>query len=243
MEHALKESTKAPASAKKSKLKAQQMDFHKQIFELQHLFFAEQKHALLIILQGMDSSGKDGTIRHVFSCINPQGCRVKSFKTPTLEEQKHDFLWRISANLPEKGMIQIFNRSHYEDIVFPAVHKEIDRKQIAERQDAINDFEHHLQEEGTIILKFYLHILEDEQTLRLKERTTNPSKKWKYSAADGKESKKWKQYMSAYQLMLSGCNKTNPWIVVPSDDKWYRNYVISSSIIETLKNLKMHYPR
>ena len=236
-------STNAPDSIKKSDTNKELLKLHEQLFAQQNLFYAEGKHALLIILQGMDTSGKDGTIRQVFSCINPQGCRVKSFKTPTEEEKLHDFLWRIYANLPEKRMIQIFNRSHYEDILFPVVHRLLDKKEIQERHEMINIFEEHLQKNGTIILKFFLHISKEEQEKRLEKRLTNPKKKWKYNAGDKREAKKWNDYINAYQNVLDGCGKHNPWIVVPADNKWYRNYLVANTIVETLKNLKMRYPK
>ena len=214
-----------------------------ELFELQNLFYAEGKHALLIILQGMDTSGKDGTIRHVFSCINPQGCKVKSFKSPTEEEKLHDFLWRIYANLPEKRMMQIFNRSHYEDILFPVVHDLLDKKEIAVRHAVINKFEEHLQNNNTIILKFYLHISKKEQHKRLDSRLTNPEKKWKNNADDKKESKKWSDYMDAYQNVFDGCSKHNPWIIIPADEKWYRNYLVATTIVETLEQSEMKFPK
>ncbi|CAN5428937.1 hypothetical protein BH09BAC3_BH09BAC3_06820 [soil metagenome] len=169
-------STKASDSIKKSVAKGQLVKLRRKLFSLQNIFYAEGKRALLIILQGMDTSGKDGTIRHVFSSINPQGCRVKSFKTPTEEEKMHDFLWRIYANLPERRMIQIFNRSHYEDILYPVVHRLLNKREIQERHLVINKFEEHLQANNTIILKFYLHISKDEQNKRLKARLTDPEK-------------------------------------------------------------------
>ena len=236
-------STNAPGSIKKPEAKKQLMKLHNQLYLLQNIFYAEGKHALLIILQGMDTSGKDGTIRHVFSCVNPQGCNVKSFKTPTSEENLHDFLWRINVNLPEKGMIQIFNRSQYEDILFPVVHHLLDKKEIAERHEAINKFEEHLQNSGTIILKFFLHISKKEQKERFEGRLSNPKKKWKYNEGDKKEAKKWNDYMDAYQNVLDGCSKHNPWIIVPADQKWYRNYLVATTIVETLENLKMKYPK
>ncbi len=236
-------STNAPDGINKSSANKQLKKLQMQLFELQNLFYAEGKHALLIILQGMDTSGKDGTIRHVFSCINPQGCTVKSFKSPTEEEKLHDFLWRIYANLPEKRMMQIFNRSHYEDILFPVVHELLDKKEIAERHAVINKFEEHLQNNNTIILKFYLHISKKEQHKRLESRLTNPEKKWKYNADDKKESKKWSDYMDAYQNVFDGCSKHNPWIIIPADEKWYRNYLVATTIVETLEKLKMKYPK
>ena len=236
-------STKAPDTISKSEANKLLHKLHKQLFDLQNLFYAEGKHALLIVLQGMDTAGKDGIIRHVFSHVNPQGCDVKSFKTPTEEEKVHDFLWRINAHLPKKGMIQIFNRSHYEEVLFPVVHKQLNKNQIQERHTVINQFEEHLQKNGTIILKFYLHISKKEQHKRLKERLTRPEKKWKYNIADKIESKKWEAYMAAYQKIFDGSKKTNPWIIVPSDEKWYRNYIVANAIVKTLTNLKMQYPK
>ena len=236
-------SARAPKDFDKEKIKKKTLEILEELDDLQNLLYAEGKHSLLLILQGMDTSGKDGTIRHVFSCINPQGCTVKSFKTPTEEEKLHDFLWRVYANLPEKRMIQIFNRSHYEDILFPVVHGLFDKKEIQERHEMINKFEEHLQKSGTVILKFFLHISKEEQHKRLEKRLTNPEKKWKYNAGDKKEAKKWNDYMDAYQNVLDGCGKHNPWIVVPADNKWYRNYFVANTIVEALKNLKMRYPK
>ena len=236
-------SADAPDKFEKSETKKQLSELQKQLFALQNLFYAEAKHSLLIILQGMDSSGKDSTIRHAFHGINPQGCRVKSFKTPTEEEKLHDFLWRIYAHLPEKRMIQIFNRSQYEDILYPVVHGLLNKNQIAERNQAINNLEEHLQKNNTIILKFYLHISQKEQAERLEERLTNPEKKWKYNVGDKKEAKQWDDYMEAYQNVFDGCKKHNPWIIIPSDEKWYRNYLVVKTIVETLENLNMKYPK
>lgn len=243
MKNINKISTKAPATIRKSEANKKLALLHQQLFSLQNLLYAEGKHALLIVLQGMDTSGKDGTIRHVFSHVNPQGCDVKSFKIPTEEEKAHDFLWRIYANLPKKGMIQIFNRSHYEEILFPVVHKELNTIQIRERHKVINQFEEHLQKNDIIILKFYLHISQKEQDTRLEERLTRPEKKWKYNIADKMESKRWDAYMNAYQNIFDGCTKTNPWIIVPSDKKWYRNYIVANTIVKTLEDLKMEYPK
>ncbi len=235
-------SAKAPDAFDKSETKELFDKLQKQLFNLQNIFYAEGKYALLIVLQGMDTSGKDGIIRHVFSHVNPQGCDVKSFKIPTEEERSHDFLWRINANLPKKGMIQIFNRSHYEEILFPVVHKALNKIQIKERQTVINQFEEHLQKSNTIILKFYLHISQKEQETRLEDRLTRPEKKWKYNIADKKESKRWDAYMNAYQNIFDGCTKKNQWIIVPSDQKWYRNFIVANTIVKTLKGLKMKYP-
>jgi PPK2 family polyphosphate:nucleotide phosphotransferase len=236
-------STRSPDGIKKKKTKKGLKKLQKQLFALQRLFYAEAKHSLLIILQGMDSSGKDSTIRHAFRGINPQGCRVKSFKTPTEEEKSHDFLWRIYAYLPEKRKIQIFNRSQYEDILYPVVHGLLDKKEINDRQQTINNFEKHLQQSNTIILKFYLHISQKEQTERLEERLCNPEKRWKYNPADKREAKQWDDYMDAYQNVFDGCHESNPWIIVPADQKWYRNHLVIETIVETLKGLNMKFPK
>ena len=236
-------STTAPDGIKKKEAKKELKKLHRRIFSLQNLFYADGKHALLIILQGMDTSGKDGTIRHVFSCINPQGCRVKSFKSPSEEEKRHDFLWRVYSEFPEKRMFKIFNRSYYEDILFPVVHHLIDKKEVAERHKLINEVEDHLQKNGTVILKFFLHISEKEQIGRIEERLADPEKKWKYTTNDTAEAKKWDDYVSAYQQVLDGCEKHNPWIIIPADQKWYRNYLVATTMLETLAKLKMKYPK
>ncbi len=243
MKHINSITTKAPDDITKSSANKELKQLYKQLNSLQNIFYAEGKYALLIILQGMDTSGKDGTIRHVFSCVNPQGCNVKSFKSPTPVEQLHNFLWRIYANLPERRMIQIFNRSHYEDVLFPIVHKQIDKKEIVEHYNVINNMEEHLQTNNTIILKFYLHISQNEQKRRLKERLTIPEKRWKYNPEDKKESKKWDQYMDAYQNLFDQCSKACPWIIVPADNKWYRNYLVAKTIVKTLEDLKMKFPK
>lgn len=213
------------------------------LFELQNLLYAEKKHSLLIVLQGMDGAGKDSTIRHVFSSVDPQGCSVKSFKTPTEDEMAHDFLWRVHAHTPPRGMIEIFNRSHYEDIIFPTVHKTIDAKILKGRFDIINNFEDSLTECGTVILKFFLHISKEEQTIRMEERLSDPRKKWKYNANDLKEAKLWDDYMNVYEEIIDRCSPSIPWQVVPADHKWYRNYVIAEKIVDTLGSLKMKYPQ
>lgn len=243
MNHINKISTEAPAKFSKLTASKELKHLQKQLYTLQNLLYAEGKYSLLIILQGMDSSGKDGTIRNVFSCVNPQGCNVKSFKSPTTEELQHDFLWRIYANLPERRMIQIFNRSHYEDVLFPVVHKQIDKKEIEERYNVINNLEEHLKNNNTIILKFYLHISQKEQKIRLGKRLTVPEKKWKYNPEDKKEAEKWFEYMDAYQSVFEQCSKASPWIIVPSNDKWYRNYLVAKTIVKTLESLKMKYPK
>jgi len=210
---------------------------------LQSVFYASQQHALLIVLQGMDTAGKDGTIRHIFSGVNPQGCDVTPFKVPNSLEARHDFLWRAHAAVPPRGMIGIFNRSHYEDVLSPRVHKTISGKLARQRLDDINEFERTLADNGVVILKFFLHISEDEQTARLQSRMDTPEKHWKLSAADFKEREYWHQYQSAYNELLSATShKHAPWFVIPADHKWYRDVAISEILVGALENLKLKYP-
>ena len=190
----------------------------------------------------MDASGKDGVIRNVFGEMNPQGVNVQSFKAPTPLEMSHDFLWRIHQNAPAKGMIQVFNRSHYEDILITRVHQLIDDKLAYERMKAINDFEDLLtKHNNTHVLKFYLHISKEEQNKRLHERMDDPKKQWKYNEKDVDEAKLWKQYISAYEDCFRYCNAT-PWTIVPADNNWYKEYIIADALYRLLKSLKMRYP-
>ncbi len=213
-----------------------------EIFTLQDKLYAERKHGVLIVLQGMDTAGKDGTIHHVFSCVNPMGCTVRSFKTPTAEEASHDFLWRVHPHVPAKGMIGIFNRSHYEDILFPSVHKTFEKKVLERRYDAINHFEEYLVDNGIVLLKFFLHISEEEQKKRIRERLHDSNKHWKYSASDSKEENYWSDYMGVYERIIGQCSPEIPWLIVPADHRWYRNYFIAKEIAKTLKKLKSKYP-
>jgi PPK2 family polyphosphate:nucleotide phosphotransferase len=214
-----------------------------QLNKLQEVFYASQQKALLIVLQGMDTAGKDGTIRHIFSGINPQGCDVAAFKVPTPLEARHDFLWRVHAAVPPRGMIGIFNRSHYEDVLSPRVHKLISGKVARKRLDDINGFENMLADSGVVILKFLLHISHDEQTRRLQSRIDTPDKHWKLSEADFHEREFWPQYEDAYNDILAATShKHAPWFVIPSDHKWYRNVAISQIIVDTMQDLKLKYP-
>ena len=234
--------TDAPKDADKEEMKNDLTILHKKMFSLQHLLYANASKSMLIIFQGVDTSGKDGTIRHVFSCINPLGVHATSFNEPCDKEKAHDFLWRIYQHLPEKGRIQIFNRSHYEDILVPTVHQLIDEKLIERRYDYINSFEQHLEDSGTMILKFYLHISKNEQQKRLEERLTDPLKKWKYKISDKTESKKWNDYIHTYENIINRCSPSIPWQIIPADDKWYRNYQVAKTIVGKLESLKMKYP-
>lgn len=234
--------THAPGNHDKKDTKEELQKILLDLDELQNLLYAENKHAVLIVIQGLDASGKDGVIRNVFGKLNPQGVSVKSFKAPTQEEAAHDFLWRVHQHSPGKGMIQIFNRSHYEDILVTRVHKWCDDETAQKRMKAINDFEELLQvHNNTHILKFYLHVSKEEQHARLKERTKDPAKMWKYNENDFKESKLWKEYMQAYEDCFENCNKI-PWTIVPSDQNWYKEYVIAKQLYDLLKSLDMQYP-
>ena len=215
-----------------------------QLASLQELFYASQTKALLIVLQGMDTAGKDGTISHIFSGINPQGCNVAAFKVPTPIESRHDFLWRIHAQVPARGMIQIFNRSHYEDVLAPRVHKLISPKTVRRRLEDINEFESMLADNDVLILKFYLHISKDEQTRRLQARIDDKKKHWKLSDADIHERLFWPRYIDAYNDILSATSRKHaPWFVIPSDNKWYRNIAISTIIFDLMQSLKLKYPQ
>lgn len=235
-------STKAPKNFVKEQTKAKTLVYRKKIAEYQKVFFAEGKYSLLIILQGLDASGKDGLVANVFSGLNPFGVNVTTFKAPTEEELKHDFLWRIHKETPAKGMIHIFNRSHYEDLLVPVVEKMIDKDQISHRVQDINNFEKLLENNGTIILKFYLHISREEQHERLLERKTNPKKFWKHNDADWNTRNKWSSYQSAYENIFRNCNKPQ-WNIVPADQNWYKEYIVAKKVCETLESLKLEYPK
>jgi PPK2 family polyphosphate:nucleotide phosphotransferase len=210
---------------------------------LQELLFAEHKHKVLIVLQAMDAGGKDGTIRHVFEGVNPAGVRVASFKAPTAEELDHDFLWRIHKEVPAKGEMVIFNRSHYEDVLVVRVHNYVPPEVWKKRFDQINEFERNLAENGTTILKFYLHIDLDEQKERLQARLDDPTKHWKFRLGDLDERKLWPNYMEAFEDVLSKTStEYAPWYVIPANRKWYRDLAISSVLVDTLEDLKMNYP-
>jgi PPK2 family polyphosphate:nucleotide phosphotransferase len=214
------------------------------IDELQYLMYAEHRRALLVVLQGMDASGKDGTIRHVMTGFNPQGCRVTAFKTPTPEELAHDFLWRVHAAVPKKGDVAIFNRSHYEDVVVVRVHELVATQVWKRRYDQINHFEHFLAQNDVVIAKVFLHIGKDEQKRRLERRLEDPTRQWKVSLSDFEDRKRWKQYMRAYEDALTECNsKAAPWYVVPADKKWFRNLAVSQVLVETLEALDMQFPK
>jgi len=234
--------TRAPKGLDKPEIKQKTKDLLSELDDLQNLLFASSKYSILIVIQGMDGSGKDGVIRNVFAAMNPQGVVVKSYKAPTAEELSHDFLWRIHQHAPAKGMIQIFNRSHYEDILITRVHKWCDDETAKKRMQAINDFEKLLHEHNnTHILKFYLHVSPEEQQERLTERLKDQTKMWKYNEADFEEAKLWDVYMQMYEECFENCNDPE-WIIVPADQNWYKEYIIADKLLKLLKSLDMQYP-
>jgi PPK2 family polyphosphate:nucleotide phosphotransferase len=236
------EDTRAPKELDKADTKEKTKKILEELQELQNLLYAESKHSILVVLQGMDASGKDGLIRNVFGAMNPQGVTVSSFKVPTEEEMKHDFLWRIHKVAPERGMIRIFNRSHYEDILVTRVHKWINDETAKKRMKAINDFEELLtQHNNTQILKFYLHVSEEEQKERLEERLKDPTKQWKYNEKDFTEAKLRAEYAKAYEDCFQKCNVI-PWTIVPADQNWYKEYLVAKTLRDTLQNLNMQFP-
>lgn len=212
--------------------------------KLQELLFSEHKHSLLIVLQGMDTSGKDGVISHSFEGFNPQGVIVVPFKAPTPEELSHDFLWRIHKETPAKGKTVIFNRSYYEDVLYPRVHGIIDSDEVDRRLEAINAFEKHLSQQGTTILKFYLHISKEKQRERLQERIDDPVKNWKISDADLKERIHWDKYMKAYEDAINATDtKYAKWNIIPANCKWYRNLAVAQITLKTLESLHLELPK
>jgi PPK2 family polyphosphate:nucleotide phosphotransferase len=210
---------------------------------LQELLHADGRCSLLICLQAMDTGGKDGTISHVLGAMNPQGCRVVAFKQPSVEENAHDFLWRIHRAAPARGEVVIFNRSHYEDVLIARVHNLVPESVWSRRYEQINDFEKGLAEQNTHILKFYLHISKDEQLKRFKDRLNDPAKQWKISEADYKERSYWDQYVAAYDDALARCSTTHaPWFIIPANHKWFRNLAVSRIVVEYLEGLNLTYP-
>ena len=211
---------------------------------LQEVLYAEHRRAVLVVLQGMDTAGKDGTVKHVMTGVNPSACEVVPFKVPTEEELAHDFLWRIHRATPRRGHITIFNRSHYEDVIVPRVHRTLPQKTIRRRYDHINAFERLLVDEETVVLKFFLHIRRREQAKRLRQRRDDPRTRGKFSPGDVAERRLWPRYMAAYGDALSACTTAwAPWHVVPADHKWYRNLVVADVLTGALERLRLRYPR
>ena len=230
-----KTDTDRAAGLTKSAGNARLAALSEQLGELQELLFAAHRHAVLIVLQGMDTSGKDGTIKHVMSNVNPLGCRVEAFKVPTEEELAHDFLWRVHRVTPARGMMTIFNRSHYEDVIVVRVHGLVPKAVWEARYDQIIEFERTLADNGTLILKFFLHISLEEQEERLLARERDASKAWKLSAADWRERERWDDYMQAYDDAITRTStKHAPWHIVPADKKWFRNLAIAEATVDAL---------
>ena len=227
----------------KEKAKAVTAELTGRLGELQERLYANGTRSVLIVLQGMDTSGKDGTIKSVMSGVNPQGCRVVTFKAPSSEELGHDFLWRVHQKAPSKGQIGIFNRSHYEDVLITRVHGWVSDKVVQQRFNQIKEFEALLHESGTTILKFFLHISKDEQKERLEERLRDPEKRWKFNDGDLEERKLWKNYMDAFEdMMVATSTDHAPWYIVPANRKWYRNLVVADLAVHALEDMQLKTP-
>ncbi len=228
----------------KRKVAGQLEELRERLDHLQYLLYAESRRSVLIVLQAMDTAGKDGTIRHVMAGLNPQGCRVTAFKAPTHEELAHDFLWRIHRAVPGKGEIGIFNRSHYEDVLVVRVHDLVPRDVWSKRYDQINTFEEYLTANGVHIVKFFLHISRKEQLKRLRARLEDPDRLWKFSESDLPERKRWDDYMAAYEDAMTRCStKHSPWYIIPADHKWFRNLAVARILVETMEGLDMRFPK
>jgi PPK2 family polyphosphate:nucleotide phosphotransferase len=232
------------ADKRKVDVESELAHFSSRMSELQYKLFAANSHSLVIILQGVDASGKDGTIRQVMGALNPQSCYVKSFKVPTEEDLSHDYLWRVHMAAPPKGQIAIFNRSHYEDVIEVRVRNLVSKNELTPRYRQINDFERYLSENHVTILKFFLHISKDEQKKRIKERLMDPTKRWKISEGDLLVRKYWDKYMESYEQALSRCSTHwAPWYVIPANLKWFRNWAVAQIIVNTLGRMKSKYPQ
>lgn len=228
---------------KRKEAAARLLELNERLKVLQESLWAEHQRKVLIVLQGMDTSGKDGTISHVFEGVNPLGVRVVAFKAPSPEELDHDFLWRVHAKVPGNGEMVIFNRSHYEDVLVARVHKLVPPEVWRQRYDQINDFERLLSATDTVILKFFLHISKDEQKERLQARLDDPQKRWKFRKGDLIDRAHWDEYMEAYEDALSRTSQKHaPWYIVPADKKWYRNLVVAEVLVKTLEDLKIRVP-
>jgi PPK2 family polyphosphate:nucleotide phosphotransferase len=232
------------ARGDKAAVKTESAAMQMHLAELQEVLFACHDQKLLIVLQGMDTSGKDGTIRHVMAGFNPQGTRVVSFGKPSLEELDHDYLWRVHRQAPRKGEVAVFNRSHYEDVLIVRVHELVPKSVWKKRYDQIRCFEQMLVEEGTVILKFFLHISREEQRARLQARVDDPKKRWKFQHADLEERELWDDYQEAYEDAISRTSTEGaPWYIVPANQKWYRNYVVGTTVARAMESLHLRYPK
>ena len=227
----------------KADAKKRTRELNSRLESLQELLYAENRHKLLVVIQATDTGGKDGTIRHVFDGVNPQGVKVASFKRPTPEELAHDYLWRVHARAPATGEITIFNRSHYEDVLVVRVHGLVGEDRWGRRYGHINAFEEMLVDEGTTIVKLFLHISKDEQRERLQARLDEPEKNWKFSLGDLAERERWDEYQEAFRVMLEQTSTSHaPWYVIPADRKWYRDLVVSELMVQVLEGLDMRWP-
>jgi PPK2 family polyphosphate:nucleotide phosphotransferase len=227
----------------KAKAKAETAKLIARLDGLQERLYAGATRSLLIVLQGMDTSGKDGTIKSVMSGVNPQGCKVAAFKAPSKDELAHDFLWRVHREVPPKGYIGIFNRSHYEDVLITRVHGWVSEKVAKRRFDQIKEFEELLTESGTAVVKVFLHISKDEQKERLQARIADPEKRWKWSSGDLEERKLWDEYQKAFEEVMSATSTEDaPWYIVPANRKWYRNLVVADRVVDTLEDMKLKTP-
>ncbi len=223
--------------------KARVLELNKRLEELQELLYAEGKHRILIVIQAMDAGGKDGTIKHVFEGVNPSGVKVAAFKAPSSLERSHDYLWRIHQHVPADGQLTIFNRSHYEDVLVVRVMDLVDKKRWEKRYEHITNFEQMLADEGTTIIKLFLHISKEEQQERLQERLDRPEKNWKFDSGDLVHRERWDDYQKAFETALERTStKDAPWYVIPANRKWYRNIAVSEIVIQTLESLKMEFP-
>lgn len=235
--------TTPPSDVDRDALEEKTKKYHREIAEYQRKLYAEGKHSLLVVFQGMDASGKSGIVRETFSRVNPLGVRVFTFKRPTELEFAHDFLWRVHDRVPDQGRIHVFDRSHYEDVLIQRVHHWIDEERVFQRFKHINNFEELLIEENkTTILKFYLHISKEEQLERLDDRKKIHSKRWKYNANDYEERKHWEAYMAAYESVFENCSKAAEWNIIPTDKNWYKEYLVAKKICETFERLNPQYP-
>jgi PPK2 family polyphosphate:nucleotide phosphotransferase len=239
-----KRPTREDGDHEKNAARAEFERLHERLVELEELMYAGHRHSLLVVLQGMDTSGKDSTIRSVFSGIGPAGVRVVSFKAPSTLEREHDYLWRVHHHTPRVGQLTIFNRSHYEDVLIVRVNNLVPERRWKERYDHINAFERMLADEGTTIVKLFLHISKDFQKERLQRRLDNPAKHWKFDPGDLPVRERWDDYQKAYQVALSRCSTdVAPWYVIPAERRWFRNLLIARILVETLEGLDMKYPK
>ncbi len=230
-----------PKGFSKKDCKKKLKEIKEELYELQNMLYADNRYGILIILQGVDTSGKDGAVRHAFTSMNPAGVQVTSFKAPTEEERSHDFLWRIYPHIPARRMIGVFNRSYYEDILVPTLKNTLPADRIEHRYTFINEFEAHLAWNNIEVVKIFLHVSKKEQQSKLAGRKTNPHKKWKYAKDDDQASSEWDDNIKTYETIFKRCN-SQPWNIVPADKRWYRNYKVAEILLERLKTLPLRYP-